>query len=231
MVRTLIRRRQTGSVGVELPRADLDRLEAGSATTTYIALQVIAHHRLVEGLTRGMARFAEYVVLGVHNSCEGAHQNTAFAGEVAVDLIFEGGGEQVAAPHADAEGDRALAGATRDVLVDGDRSELLLSMHHLWCDAGSFEIVEQPRQLVGRHPRARRQADGWKPSRPCLIEPVEGGRDPALGRFEILFAFPGEVLSSDDVGPDGFLSALDKAWKTLLAVNKADYLGRVTLPK
>ena len=74
---------------------------------------------LVERFAGGVAVLAQHVVLGFHDAGQGAHQDAALAGQVAVDFVLEGGGEQVARADADAEGEAALFGAAGGVLEDG----------------------------------------------------------------------------------------------------------------
>ena len=50
-----------------------------------------------------MAVLAQDVVLRFHHARQGAHQDAALAGQVAVDFILEGGGEEVARANRDAQ--------------------------------------------------------------------------------------------------------------------------------
>ncbi len=58
-------------------------------------------------------------VLRFHHARQRAHQDAAFAGQVAVDFVLEGGREQVARADGDAQRQGALPGAPGVILVDG----------------------------------------------------------------------------------------------------------------
>ncbi len=62
---------------------------------------------------------AENVILGLHHAGQGAHEHAAFAGQVTVHFLLEGGREEVAGADADAEGDATFLGATRGILAHG----------------------------------------------------------------------------------------------------------------
>jgi hypothetical protein len=80
----------------------------------------------------------KHVVLRVHDAGQGAHEHAALAGEVAEDFLLEGGREQVARAHRDAESHGAILGAAGGVLLDGEAA----------VDAGA-------RQEVAAHVQAR----------------------------------------------------------------------------
>ena len=66
-----------------------------------------------------MAVLAQQVVLGFHDAGQAAHQHAAFAGEIAVDFLLEGGGEEIAGADGDAEGKGAFLGPSGGILEDG----------------------------------------------------------------------------------------------------------------
>ena len=73
----------------------------------------------VEGLAGAVAVGAEDLVLGLHDAGQGAHEDAAFPGQVAEDLVLEGGGEQVSGADADADGQAAFFGPSGGVLANG----------------------------------------------------------------------------------------------------------------
>lgn len=77
---------------------------------------------LVESLRGGVTASAEDLVLGNEETLDGAHQDTTLTVEIGVDLLLEGGLVKVAGTDTDTEGNSALLGLARDVLVNGDGS-------------------------------------------------------------------------------------------------------------
>ncbi len=75
--------------------------------------------RLVEGLAGAVTVLAQRVVLRLHQTGQGAHQDAALAGQVAVDLVLEGGGEEIAGADGDPDGQRPFLGASGVVLMNG----------------------------------------------------------------------------------------------------------------
>ena len=62
-------------------------------------------------LRSGCGRACGDVILGFHDACDCAHEHAALAGQIAVDFILEGCGEQVSGTDGDAECQASLAGA------------------------------------------------------------------------------------------------------------------------
>ncbi|MPM69217.1 hypothetical protein SDC9_116161 [bioreactor metagenome] len=58
-------------------------------------------------------------VLGFHHTGQGAHQNAAFAGQIAVHLVLEGGWEEIARAYCNTEGQGAFCSAAGGILKDG----------------------------------------------------------------------------------------------------------------
>ena len=60
---------------------------------------------------------AQDIVLRFHDAGQRAHQNAAFAGEIAEDLALESRGKQVAGADADADGNAPFAGPSGRILL------------------------------------------------------------------------------------------------------------------
>ena len=67
-----------------------------------------------------MPLLAKHLVLGQPETVDRAHENAPLSGQVAVDLLLEGGLEQEAAADGDPQSDAALPGAPGEVLVNGE---------------------------------------------------------------------------------------------------------------
>jgi hypothetical protein len=73
-------------------------------------------HGFVKGLAGAVAMLSQKVVLGFHDAGKSSHEDAAFAGQVAVDFIFESGGEKIPGADGDAHGQGAFPGAAGGVL-------------------------------------------------------------------------------------------------------------------
>ena len=66
-----------------------------------------------------MTVLTENIVLGFHHAGQGAHQDAALTGQVAVDLMLEGGGEQIAGSDGNTQGQGSFFGISRKILEHG----------------------------------------------------------------------------------------------------------------
>ena len=66
-----------------------------------------------------MPVFPQNIVLSLHHTCQGAHQDATLAGEVAIDFLCKSGFEQVTGPDCDAKRQSPLQGSSGGVLLYG----------------------------------------------------------------------------------------------------------------